>query len=160
MEGQGAWREASREQTERGRWGRTGARKGEGNISTRETLVSWMVRGDGDGQHGGRCTTRGDRPSFTGTVTVTLQSPLSLPLSPRCPPPRPLPQADVTLKAIQKKKCQGERRVRVERDAGLPGPQSSRHRTSQFCIDKAFINFMSSITSERSSLATSKQSAS
>ena len=33
----------------------------------------------------------------------------------------------------------GERRVRVERDAGLPGPQSfSRHRTSQFCIDKAF----------------------
>ena len=47
--------------------------------------------------------------------------------------------ADITLKAIQKKKCQGERRVRVERDAGFPGPQSfSRHRTSQFCIDKAF----------------------
>ena len=46
--------------------------------------------------------------------------------------------ADITLKAIQKKKSQGERRMRVERDAGLPGPQSSRNRTSQFCIDKAF----------------------
>ena len=85
------------------RWFQASRSSRRGRSLPRTISHSGSGRGDTSHQTSG---TSSSAPSPTPHASPH-RSPLPLPLSPWCPPPRPLPQADVTLKAIQKKMSRG-----------------------------------------------------